>query len=783
MIGADPNRSRNRILELLRNPPELDFGILSSHPIVCVEPRLERVSKGASEARPAEALEEIRAILKEGTQKLQYGCLTPAMWRRYVRFAGDRISRPSRGKQQTLIAGKGIPQGFRKINWSEESAQHWFKEVLVPQMNGRDGATAYILGEPGAGKSTLLKFLLNLNAKWLANRKMVFSRFEFFKYYTYWHDQTDRIEHSLQRYISYILLRDLVRSFQYNHHPDGTMTRVDFGPFSKWQLGNTVNEAATTSGMSGNISKEVIENIVDLIDAASGDTKLDTSMLKSINHEHRVMLANYFARRYSCEIGLIVDGLDCVSIADEQLDTKRAKVMKEIGDRSRRLTDFVLWDNGERHVTVPTSKIFVMRKSTFFFYKEFADIDRSDALQFEVGEIDAEVAMYNAVTRATDRWMERFGGQQPAQDAFEKRRSELWRATAFSMRSIGRLLQIDPEHHRIYDIFGGNLRTVFDFMERLLDWFLEEAISAGTLSLAGKSSLEEAFHFLASPDARRLLKRRNYRVMESLVYGQQPWFENALKLDRATRNVFQGPSDEETLRDNPQHLGFVDNVFNYHFKRHHPYGDHHPLLEKVRIVQLLQESTEGLSFEEIETALRKRIGYVSPNLGQTMLVIVRSELVHVELDEAGIISFQATKKGSIVVTHMAPSMSYLEHAFHRTLFPEGLVRHINDRMRSHGIESWATNSIRNLFIFLAYLKYVEDNQADGKRVPFAFRVYPSTSGRALQAVQRILWPHQRDGEPDTRWEEITTRAERLIDNTVGDWERQGFLKAPPQLVA
>ena len=93
-------------------------------------------------------------------------------------------------------------------------------------------------------------------------------------------------------------------------------------------------------------------------------------------------------------------------------------------------------------------------------------------------------------------------------------------------------------------------------------------------------------------------------------------------------------------------------------------------------------------------------------------------------------------------------MSYLEHVFHRTLFPKQLIANIHDERRDSSVFNWTVASIRNSFVFLSYLNFVEANPAGGRIVPGALRLFPRAADRVASTVERILRQQNRKGGED-----------------------------------
>lgn len=775
----DPDRSRRRILQYIRRPPALKFSGAPRRTLACKQPGLDRPTGLTDWAERSErthpALVEITELLKHGASKLEYGRTSADEWRRYFRFANDRLREGAGGKTRAeAVPTKG--EALRYINASERHAQRWFIDELIPNLDGKAQYSAYVLGEPGAGKSTLLKYLINTNASYLAQKKVVFSRFEFMKFYNRWRDKSKNKKVALEIYISYILLRDIVRTLQYAHKSDGTIQRVDYGYLSNIQIKTTLEQAARLNGeVLDSGLREALAGTALVIEAASSQDELVAPLLSQIDHDIRIMIVNFFA--YKFELALVIDGLDCIALEDREFESERAEFMRVISREAQRLTSFSLVKSGAQATRdVPVSTIFVMRENTFYFYDDFVDTRLNAPPPYRVQELDAKLVMYNALMRATDKWAQSKGLSDTLRDRY---RHLAWKSAKISLKTIARQLRVDEASWAIEDLFGGNIRTTFTFMKTLLDWFLEDAISTETLELRDTTSTEDIVKLMSGHEGMLLMRRRSYRIVELLLLGRGAWFENAVtKGPRHDPNRGIFDQGAEGLTDNGRFTGFIDNVLNYHIRSHRPHGFDHHLLEKVRIIQLLEG--KGLQHRQIQKLLREKIGFEPADLKTTLLILIRAQMLTVQVRSDHEIILSASKRGVMCTKQLMRSMAYLEHTFHRTLFPRGLVRRIRDQIRGTGAEQWAVASIRNLFVFLTYLKFVEESSVDGRPIPFAMRMSKRATDSVVASIERMLSPRARSAryaevEADARWENIAHRAERLIDNIVHDWEQQGLL--------
>lgn len=797
-MRRDPFAARQALLQMFRNPPDLTFEGFRDQRLACEEPRLHRPVELQEPDRTERfsSLKEVRKLLAHGVSKLEYGKTSREEWERHFRFADEEIRRTGHGRLEVRL--RPVPKPPERpavnddeddvgpadpnyVNTTRERAQQWFMEDLLPGLE--PGAAVHLLGEPGAGKSTLLKYLININGPALAAEGVVFSRFEFLKFAKRWADEDKRIERALEEYISFILLRDIIRTQAYVHLEDCSLSRITIGPFAPAQLRNTIESAIGRSGTLDPASDRLIDSVEQVIRASCDKTKLRVRLLRQVPHQVRALLVSHFADRL--RLVLVMDGLDCVSLEDVTLNGRRSKMMGLINKRSAKLTTFtILEGSGSFDVEVPCATIFVMRENTFYFYRhENLDIRRGLANRFYVKEIDTQLAMYNAIVRAVDLWATENGADEAERD---RQKLMLWKVTRIAMRAISRSLRLRSSDGTLVDLFGGNIRTAFAFLERLLHWFLEDAVRFELLRANRDVPLREVVALMAGDEGYHLIRRRRYRIMEVLLFGRERWFENAVILNTGQRRFGElpGPEAGPSLKDNGKFSGFVDNIFNYHVARHAGFPNDHRLLEKLRILQLL----DGLYLTETEAQerLEDRLGFESHSIEDTLTVLARAQMIEVHVGRDNQPRFTTSKRGRIIALHLFKSMSYLEHTFHRTRFPRQLIGSVHDFVRSRGVERWAYLSIRNAFIYLTYIKYLENHPECRKRTPGDMRITSDLQESLIETLDRILASNKaswrpgraRDERSEARWRLLAIRAERLIENLVSDWTRQGLIAAP-----
>lgn len=802
MAPRNPDFVRRELLAHFDNPPRLTFSPPGFTRLDYRQPELDRSADARSafdNDRPAvqrnAALGQLHAIVRASMERLDYATTTREEWETYVRFAHDRVVHS--GRRYALREGK--PLATREfINDTREDAQSWFLDELLPIVQEEPGAHVYVLGEPGAGKSTLLKYLINTNAEHLREAGTVFSRFEFQKFCDrFYSGSLSHLRTDLYNYIAFLLLRDLIWSAGYGFDARGKRVRL-------WLLPALRDIAQRAFDRHGLDSTRQVDRAARQLDTALKTHEIDFTALKLIDPWVMAVLVDYL--RQDRKIALVLDGLDCVAVEDSAFDAERYQLLKKIFALRPQLTNLVVpvVDTPDDEdlivaairVQVPASLIFVIRENTFFMHGDGLrrEVPLVNRHMFRVGNIDPEVALLNVLRRGGVIWSKKAGETAAAGEAYAQR---LMHGFHTAFRHLNGALHTGKPCKMLLGIFCGNLRHLFHFLERLIAWLIEDAITERLLLVGPATDLNAVLAFVASPDGQEVLRRRSYRLIEILLFYRLPWFETLVQTGYGDMDSeFMPDAEAARLKDNSLFTGFLDNIFNYHIHDHDLKDDLHPLLEKIRIIQLLRG--QSLSLPKLKAALNGRLGYSSPSLVKALHILVRGQLVRVHVTKNELL-FMATARGEILLDHVARSMTYLEHVYHQTLFPAEFLPTRPDAPRGRRVENWTAQSIRNCFVFLAYMRFVEANRANGKPVQETLRIYRQTFDQVRRSIVGIVGDpdeppqdHHLDIRQDTAAREARqlalAREERqiaiagealgLVENTLSHWDRLGYIARP-----
>lgn len=779
--------ARDKLLALVRNNPRLIFARSEIGQLRYDFPQLRRpdgIYKAFDKLleeqdavqtlmKLADPLKEILSALHEGSQKLQYAKTSEEDWSKFLRFAGDQLVAERRGTDgRGMTTFRIVPskqqswQAGTPINESAAAAEAWFFNELMPSLFENERRHQhFVVGNPGSGKSTLLKWLINANDARLRREKTVFSRFEFMKFLNDW-NSGDTLEDSLDRYVSYVIFRDIIRSEHFQVLKGG-----GYGPyiFNEEALRETVCKALSER-MSGGDIATVTEKLAEFV--RKGDFK--PKELADINPCARALLVWHFAKTH--KIALVLDGLDHLSVEDALTTTSRTKILRHLLANLNDLATFkTLWP-GEARPNI--AMLCIIRENTLLLHSKnpLSDVDVGRHKLYRVKEIDARVATYNTINRSISGWVQ---GNSRRQAIADRVAPSLMASIDATMRIITRSMRSSDPFFMTYEIFGGNFRVLFTFMRRLLKWFMIEGVRDAKIRLlpdptrsAGSHDAEGVLDLMVGSEGLSIMKRRKYRIIEILLYSSDlPWFENAIyfpKIDRLAEAMRGAGPTEPSIHDNKYATGIFDNVFNYHTRLHAIDPDAYGLLEKIRIIQLV--SSSSLTFEELETEIAVQLGYASQDLLLACVVLLRSGLIRAEYAGEEL-RIAGTARGKVLTSHLIFQMTYLEHVFHQTLFPLTLLDGRIDNRRDVGIDGWVVASIRNCFMFLCFIDAVERNSPKGTRVPDKYQLVPGIKRRLATTLSRIAYGERH------RKSEVSTciRALDEIETLLGNWRSKGLI--------
>ncbi|MGB9367603.1 MAG: hypothetical protein WCE79_16470 [Xanthobacteraceae bacterium] len=768
-LPEDAQKKLDAIVDLFRSPPSINFENNGLREITYSFPSI----RSRSRPSPVTSLGELGQFYSGAEQKFFYQTFFQAATADDLCWPNERLTNDGMFHR---IDGSASHIA-NKVNATKEMAIAWFRDDLIQRIStAKQPVCALMLGLPGSGKSTLVKYLVNAERNYSNSLNVVFTRFESTKFFRFceehpsrrgqeWTLDVNTVE-MLSDYLYSIVLRDLILNQAYDFGKGGLQRKTNEGFFrSRSSIENLIYQSA--EGYP-NITEDIIQHGYYTLLHSIGETKFDHKKIFELNFALRVELVRTLAR--DKKICVVFDGLDFLSPEDELLDRQKYLLLEAI------LRMFGLgvagWGGRTARLVFDYHALVLLRPNTFHQVYDRVDKEVLTAaiLVCEIAQLDPKVVLYRAIVRGL-REVQSYRATTPAQQA--RTAEELYNCLNAILEMVGLQLQLQELKYSILELFNGNIRDSFKFISRVLYWVREE----GERALSVRPKLSEVIEFLSSGDSQKTLRQKSYRVVELLLLFNSMAFQNAI----TTRPVRPQPArklnpvEGVSLEKNTGTTSLVDNVFNYHFFEHENNNDNHKLLEKIRLLQLCAQ-TEGLTETTLMEGLQN-LGYdTSSASGVKYSILVLRHAGFIGRDDNGAErSYSVTPKGRIVLERLLFDNIYLEHVYHKTLFPLSLIGSHHDAPRQESHERWTIASIRNYFTLLTYVKFIEANVARHKRVPESFLI-ANKMGKAIEeAVTRILiqdYLSKQRQNPST-W--FLTSALEAMEAQVTHWRSEGLV--------
>ncbi|MEO3416151.1 hypothetical protein AAFO92_15980 [Roseovarius sp. CAU 1744] len=727
--------------------------------------------------------------VKKASEKPEFGKTRIERWHDTLIFSENRIERNSSEERFEWVSttttrySEGVP-----INASRDAANHWFRNTLVPGLldEHTQPHSRAVVGAPGCGKSTLFKYLLSENSRMINKSGIVFSRFEFMKFWRRWCEQRDSIERALEDYMSFIHARDLFLS-HFFWLVDGCQFRLRMEFQSKALLETEVDrlehEVLKHAPMLGVAKESIYKMLVQETFARAhlGNSELIAWLSQRTTKERKLLITALW-KENNCLV-TIFDGLDSLRTEDAFRESKEWKAVNHIIENRHNLSaPTELLDLGRQ---VRTNSVLVMRNNTADTIEAgYAGRGQTLGIQkyFHLDNIDGLTSMVSVVTRASSMISDVAVLSEAKRDKFV---FDVMRVLQRTFLAIWRGHGPSVSSNLIYEFFDGNLRELFRFVARLVLWTVQEMLARQYLESHEyyNASTPRLVRALASSRGNDFLSRKSYRIVELLLFRKGDWFENQAIYFTTQDPMMQELGVGDRLVGNTRFSGEIDNIFNYTKRDHAPDLDHHCMLEKIRIVQLC--SKEPLSYFDLEAALLHEFGYVVSDLRFMIRFLQKTDFLtsRVHRNSSGVeFRYSATARGKLCVNSLISNLSYVEHVFHRTLIPEILVNLVDDIPREENTRQWAAFSARNAFILLAYFKALEANPANDVPAAEKYRLYTKLQTNLHKSLERMTRPgappqgaleQSEQIQSDAVW--ICETAVKEIEAVLQDWRAKGLI--------
>lgn len=679
--------------------------------------------------------------------------------RRYYDFLDESVQEAIAWPNE-IVDKKGLIQesdlalkrntGF--VNASKATAHAWFLNFTEAVAESGTPESMFVLGDPGTGKSTLLKYLPNALRNETSKLNVIYTRFEAHKFLEVakkWSDQ-ESIE-KLITYLYVITLRDVITNDAISIGKNGLKLIDKTHPlFGK----NNLDRFFTEAVWDHDIQHDDESKTLGALRLALGQNEFRHRYLFEIESIDILrLLVNYAVG--SRKVVFIFDGLDLLQPHDQDVEREKYSIFSVL----------------MKQFSVTNAEFPVLFKKSFQFYGGQIVVQRHRTYQHWMRQFQEDASVPGDIEFKQVKLA--YVTTTPATTILRKsvpnielgdQLSPSWFYTSIRLvlREVCNTLAPNWEvpKNEIFGFFDGNLRDEFEFIRRVLVWIASEVGRLNDFSY----TMREFNSDLRKVDTIKLINARKYRIIQLLLKWESPSFENLVHFQFSPL-VIDGKLDGYGVRKsrNRSFTGLVDNIFNYNTANSHTGScEHHCLLLKIRVLQLLDQYASGQSLteEELWNAL-VRFGYANEarqNLGPSLRVLRYGNLIK-ELNEGEARrdvlptdlplvnekpSYSITKRGKFAVKHLMFNTGYIESIFHKTLLPEKLIVAPNQRPRDAQVRDWARNSIGNYYVFLRYIEFVESNSPAVYQ--FGLSLVPQLRESIVKSVKNMCTSEFKDEE-------------------------------------
>jgi hypothetical protein len=650
------------------------------------------------------------------------------------------------------------------INSTPEAAVEWFRNDVIRQIEvARGSSVQMLLGPPGVGKSTLMKFLVNDQRQFSSSKGVIFTRLEARKFISLfgnkilppravnqnepsaeppsslrqkqqkidvqeeaYYDYFLSLERFFNEYFHYLTLRDLFENYDRNL----------FFP-------QKPNSQSLLADLLGRDEDGLVVDVYEVFNSAikngfSSSTfrKLQKISRKTPDEELFPRLATGLTRVAEQAINrkinycVIFDGLDMLGPEDELLNSTRLLILKFV------LHTYGLWSpSTELDMRIPAFEtelrhhcFLAIRPVTlevFVSVNHISTFPRTYS-KYKLAPLQANAVLLKSLYRSFRKI-----------DKTEGAESELFQSIlqlAFGLFERWRILSDKSVRQvQILEIFDGNLRDCLLLLRRMFHLLCTEFRRvSGPNSL--RPSLDELIIFSKTERAKSEAARHGYRLVESLLTDGARPFANLVEVTE-----FHGPHATSVLVSNRHSSALVDNIFGY-CEQQLEEGIGHQLLAKVRCLQICKTKRTALELSQLLDDLGYDSG-MDHSIEATRAILLHSSLLRFEFDSNNNenSTFETTNRGLYALETLMFDLTYLEHVFHRTIVPKKLHQDIvHDRPRSVSALNWARSSIRNSFILLSYINFVETSCPPNVSIGDELAITDRLRRSVLGSLERIL---------------------------------------------
>lgn len=690
-------------------------------------------------------VEKLRDGIEEAAQKLRFGDTSNDDWKDLLLFSGDRLSSAKPfDKQRAAVAAWNEGE---VINSSPDAFEDWFQNhfLEVVAAGGGERHSQALTGSPGSGKSTLIKYAMSHYSSHLDYLGIVMSRFEFLKFWADWHEIGEDISQSLRNYLSFIQCRDLVISHFFEFRNGNQLViRPQFS--DQENLEREVSGLATEMHLRARVLKlghephdfEKARCVMILSEAVARAKQNNSELMKWVRRlsvNDRILMINVLWGDKN--LVTVFDGLDSLNVEDAFQETPEWEAVERIVfNRSNLCKPSIFREEG---IAVKADSLIIVRKNTLALLKSKLREKRKRmgiARVHQVGSIDGFSAIVAVAARSCRFIPDVVDQDLEGQEAFVEAVVTVVQRT---LLAISKRDGTDVATELVYGVFDGNLRELFAFVARIVHRSLNDMLGMNLIdgdTLFGSTAVLANRAVEVGDD---YLEHKSYQIVEMFLYDGLR-FENVLRTVGSRSKEFPSATGAPVIQKNEQCHGYVDNLFTYHFRGPAENLDGHPLIEKIRVLQCLEN--QPLTGDELRAELQTRFGYEPPEFRTLLLFLLKSDLITAEIvpvEDDYDFRYRCTPRALLSMHSLIENLAYVENVFHRTRLPSDLIGHVSDPPKSEtNTESWAARAINNAFILLCYLRHVEQNKAGGVSAGGEDQIFQRIHEGITRSVRRML---------------------------------------------
>lgn len=692
------------------------------------------------------------------------------------------------------------PDWFQKayVNSSRASALAWFKDLTFATSRNEHPPSVIVFGDPGTGKSTLLKYLIQRTRDHSQQHGVIYSRFETRKFLATLDEAGIKDQDEMIAWFSHYIYALALRDVMYTDAARETgasnlCVRAGAHHFGSPRAIDDLLHVAL--GSHRLVREEEIAAAGDVLRSFLQPHGQKSRELLNIPRKALALIVRHVldGRR----VNFVIDGLDYLSPNDRKIETTKYQLFQML------MSQFRVGGPGDVKIIrlkaiFPQvgAQIIALRQRTYQTWLRQVDSETggTDVAPPRVQRVyvappNAKVVLWKNVHHTAAG-----ANLVPLQaELFDV----ILKAVNASVKAVATNSSLARRRSGLTCMFDGNLRDEFTFVRRLMLW-----VARDLMGLEIDDGLDVFFSKLAHLNFEKAIERKSYRIVELLLKFDSAVFENLATVSSKGYVTSGGLRIPPILRRNHYFSGLIDNVFNYSIPDSHSgFIAHHCLLFKIRILQCLisravsarqnddifaPHHDPSVTGHEIVEYLR-RLGYSSQaltHLDEVLMVLHYGGYVREQLhdDDAGVAKpvlqrdYSVTERGHFVVADMLQNTGYLEHVFHKTLFPKIILPPFATTPREENVTVWSVNSIVNYFVLLSYVRYLESN-IDGA-VAADVRLFPRMLAAISKSVENIVRDEERSsfGGESRIGKEAYSRISALIEI----WRERGVLEPEPQ---